>query len=80
MTLAYELAKKIVSQALMMEQKDVSEKTQLGITTQWDSLAHMRLVLAIEDEIGHQLAPEAMILLGKFLPVMPLLPPMEIFR
>lgn len=73
MTLAYELAKKIISQALIIEQKDVNEKTQLGITTQWDSLAHMRLVLAIEEEIGHQLDPEAIISLGCFTDVINLL-------
>jgi len=51
----------LVAQALMLTPEEVSPDTALGATPQWDSLAHMRLILSLEEYLGRQLNPEAII-------------------
>jgi len=50
-------AKKLVAEALGMAFEDVSEDTSISTTPNWDSLAHLRLVLAIEKHLDRNLSP-----------------------
>jgi len=40
------------------DESEVDASTALGTTLQWDSLAHMRLILALEERLGRRLDPE----------------------
>ena len=50
-------ARRLLAGALDVPPDTIGPQTRLGVVPQWDSLAHMRLVLAIEDLLGRQLAP-----------------------
>lgn len=43
--------------ARVLELPEVPPDATLGHPPAWDSLAHMRLVLALEEVLGHQLSP-----------------------
>ncbi|MEL6685922.1 MAG: acyl carrier protein [Pseudomonadota bacterium] len=47
----------IIAAALNLAPEAVTPATSLATTTEWDSLAHFRLVLAIEEQMGRQLDP-----------------------
>ena len=50
-------AKEILAKALDLAEQDVTEDIALETCANWDSLAHLRLVMAIEAEIGRPLDP-----------------------
>lgn len=50
-------ARMILSRVLSIPAASVDSSVQLGATKQWDSIAHMNLVLSIEEEIGRKLLP-----------------------
>ena len=54
-------AKQLLAQALKVDPATVDNTTALGVTPQWDSLAHMSLVLSLEDRLGRQLTPQAIV-------------------
>ena len=54
-------ATELLAQALMLQPEQINSDTALGATPQWDSLAHMRLILALEEYLGRQLPPDAII-------------------
>ena len=56
-----EAAIALVAEALQIEFGEVDPETAIGVTERWDSLAHMRLVLALEDHVGAQMNSEAML-------------------
>ena len=51
----------LLAEALMVKPTEINSETALGYTPQWDSLAHMRLILALEEHMGSHLPPEAII-------------------
>jgi acyl carrier protein len=48
-------AKEILSTALKVPEEKIDCNTAIGITPEWDSLAHMRLILALEEVVGEKL-------------------------
>ena len=48
-------AREILARALGLTTDAVGPDTRLGTAPQWDSLAHMRIILAIEADLGRQL-------------------------
>ena len=54
-------AKALLAEALNLAEQDVDGSTMIGVTQQWDSLAHMRLMLALEKELGSELDMEAVV-------------------
>lgn len=58
-----EAATELVSSALGIPAESVGSDTRLGRVPEWDSLAHMRLVLAVESKIGRQLTTEEILLI-----------------
>ena len=56
-----DLATKVLAEALVMNASDVDDSTALGVTPQWDSLAHMRIILSIEKRINSRLGAEAIV-------------------
>jgi len=56
-----EKAKALLAEALNVSEQDVDGTTMIGATQQWDSLAHMRLMLALEEALGSELDMEAVV-------------------
>ncbi len=57
-------ARELLAKALNVREQDVDSSTMIGVTEQWDSLAHMRLMLALEEELGSELDMEAVVNIG----------------
>jgi len=51
----YAQAKKLLAEATNCDSKMIADDARIGTFDRWDSLAHLRLVLAIEQQIGRQL-------------------------
>lgn len=49
---------RLLADALMIPEQDVPAGARLGHVEQWDSLAHARLLLALEEKLGRQLTPD----------------------
>ncbi|MEM7122318.1 MAG: acyl carrier protein [Pseudomonadota bacterium] len=61
MTASLDSARQILAEALEVEPETVSAQARLGDPEAWDSLAHLRLILAIEAKLGHELGPDQII-------------------
>jgi acyl carrier protein len=51
-------SEKIISRGGELRLGVISDDVRIGTFERWDSLAHLRLVLAIEQKIGRQLDPD----------------------
>ncbi len=51
-------AKKLLAEAANCDTAIIPDDVRIGTFERWDSLAHLRLVLAIEQQIGRQLDPD----------------------
>jgi acyl carrier protein len=51
-------AKKLLAEAANCDPVTIPDEVRIGRFERWDSLAHLRLVLAIEQQIGRQLDPD----------------------
>jgi acyl carrier protein len=51
-------ARQLLADALALAEKDLPNDARIGAIERWDSLAHARILLAIEERIGKPLAPE----------------------
>ena len=51
-------AKQLLAEAVHCEAAAIPDDVRIGRFERWDSLAHLRLVLAIEARIGRQLDPD----------------------
>lgn len=49
-------ARKLLADALSMPEQDMPVDIRIGSVDQWDSLAHARILLALEEKIGKPLA------------------------
>jgi len=49
------VAKRLLADAVGMEDSAIPEAPRVGSFERWDSLAHMRLLLALEERLGHEL-------------------------
>ena len=54
-------ARKILADALEMTADDVDGEASIETLDCWTSLAHMRLILALEEELGKELDPTAIV-------------------
>lgn len=59
----------ILSKSLNFDEKDINEKLNINNTADWDSLAHLRLVCAIEEEIGRSLSAMEVLNIGSAIDV-----------
>jgi acyl carrier protein len=50
----------------MLELHEVGPETALAVTAEWDSLAHMRLVLALEAALSRELVIEEVLAASDF--------------
>ena len=54
-------ARRLLAEAVHADLADVPEDAVIGSFERWDSLAHMRLVLALEEKIGRGLDAEEIV-------------------
>ncbi len=45
-------ARSLVAEALLVAPDEVTDDTAIGVTERWDSLAHLRLMLALEEHLS----------------------------
>jgi len=55
---AHAAATRLLADALLLAEPDVPRNARLGRLEQWDSLAHARLLLALEEKLRRQLTTE----------------------
>jgi len=68
-------AKKLLAEAANCDAAAIPDNVRIGQFERWDSLAHLRLVLAIEGEIGRQLDPDESVGIETLSDIAALLPP-----
>jgi acyl carrier protein len=61
MTGETERAKVLLADALGLSPEEIGPDASIETLAAWNSLAHMRLILAIEEEIGHEIDPLALV-------------------
>ena len=54
-------ARRLLAEAVHAELAAVPEDARIGSFERWDSLAHLRLMLALEAEVGRELDPEEIV-------------------
>ena len=57
----WENARRLLAAALQVNPNQVDPEAAIGRTERWDSLAHMRLMLLMEEHLGHLMETEAML-------------------
>lgn len=48
----------IMAEAMGLNAADITAETAIHNTPQWDSLAHMRMILGLEEALGRSLSPD----------------------
>ncbi|TNE36835.1 MAG: acyl carrier protein [Alphaproteobacteria bacterium] len=54
-------ARELLAEALQLDVSEVPEDAAIGVTDRWDSLAHMRLIMALEAHLGKPVDTDAMV-------------------
>ena len=57
-------ARRLLAGATGCDAADINDDAAIGSFELWDSLAHMRLILAIEDETGAEVSPDHVVEIG----------------
>jgi acyl carrier protein len=70
-----EQAKKLLAEAANCNAAVIPDDVRIGGFERWDSLTHLRLVLAIEQQIGRQLDPDEAVRIESLTDVAALLSP-----
>ena len=55
------VARQLLATALEMVPAEIEDDAAIGRLNNWDSLAHMRLIMALEEHMGIQLAPDVVV-------------------
>ncbi len=55
------LAREVVGGALGLESAGLAADTAIGVTERWDSLAHMRIILGLEERLERQLTADEVV-------------------
>lgn len=54
-------ARMILAEATNLGPEELDENASMTTLDGWDSLAHMRIILAVEELLGRQIAPEKLV-------------------
>jgi acyl carrier protein len=67
-------AKELLAEATNCQAEIIPEHARIGQFESWDSLAHLRLILAIEQYIGRQLDPDESVKIESLADISAILP------
>lgn len=56
----------LLAEALMVDVASIGGHTALGASAEWDSMAHMRLVLALEAVLARELSADEVLAVSDF--------------
>ena len=70
---SWSTARGLLAAAMEMEVADIPDDAAIGRLESWDSLAHMRLILALEEQMGTALTPDTVVGLGSLADVVTVL-------
>ena len=56
-----ERARLLLAEALEMDATEINSDTSIGAEERWDSLAHLRIIEAVEEAVGRPLEPESIV-------------------
>ena len=59
-----EEARRLIGEGLGIGPQSVPDDAAIGTLEAWDSLGHMRIILALEAALGRELSPEAVAAVG----------------
>jgi acyl carrier protein len=51
-------ARRLLAEALAIAELDLPADPRIGAVERWDSLAHARILIALEERLGRELDPE----------------------
>jgi acyl carrier protein len=51
-------ARQLLAEALAIAEHELPGDSRIGTIEQWDSLAHARIILALEEQVGQELSAE----------------------
>ena len=54
-------ARALLAEVLQLDADTIGDDAAIGITDRWDSLAHMHLILALEQTLGRTLETDVML-------------------
>lgn len=54
-------ARAVLAEVFGLELDDIAGDASIETLVAWNSLAHMRLILELERQLGHELAPETVV-------------------
>lgn len=57
-------ARRLLAGATGCDAANIEDDAAIGTFEPWDSLAHMRLILAIEEETGAEISPDLVVEIG----------------
>ena len=57
-------ARQLLASVLEMEAADIADDAGIGLLAGWDSLAHMRLIMAMEADMGRPLSSGNVVAIG----------------
>ena len=67
------MARGLLASAMEMDAADIPDDAAIGRLDNWDSLAHMRLIMALEQHMGAPLTPDTVVGLGSLADVVTVL-------
>jgi acyl carrier protein len=70
---SWSTARILLAAAMEMDVADIGDDAAIGRLENWDSLAHMRLILALEEHMGAELTPDTVVSLGSLADVVTVL-------
>jgi len=51
-------ARQLIAKALGRPISEITDEAAMGTPESWDSLGHMRILMEIESQLGHEIDPE----------------------
>jgi acyl carrier protein len=67
------IARRLLASAVQMETDEIPDDAAIGRLGSWNSLAHMRLIMAIEEHMGSPLEPDAVVSIASLADVIKIL-------
>ncbi len=61
MSATLDRARALLAEALEIGPSNIGDDASIDTEDRWDSLAHLRIIEAVESQLGHELGPDAIV-------------------